>query len=437
MPIDEFNDEFLLPLLEKASKENKKLILLGDFNINLLKSDTENAVSNFLDILGSFSLLPQIIFPTRITNTSKTLIDNIFTDSSSFQISSGNLTYHISDHLPQFSIFKNLKINSNINHNNFKRNWSTFDQEKFVLDFFEINWKDTLNLKERNIDLSFDNFYNSINNLLDSHVPLKKLTKKQTKTMSKPWITHGILTSIKRRDKIHKLFIKSKDPLEKLAFEHQFKQYRNLIVRLCRRSKKNYFSDYFKQHSKNIKKVWQGIKSIISTKPTQNGSPSSININGTLTSEPTKIADAFNDYFSNVAENIRKKKSFSSKSFSKFLGQPNNNSFFISPTDKTEIISCISSLATNKGSGPFSIPVRIFQLLKHDISEPLSQLINLSLSTGIFPTKLKTAKVIPVFKKDSPLECTNYRPISLLSNIDKNFENLMYSRIIYKISRKI
>ena len=193
--------------------------------------------------------------------------------------------------------------------------------------------------------------------------------------------------------------------------------------------KKNYFSDYFKQHSKNIKKVWQGIKSIISTKPTQKGSPSSININGTLTSEPTKIADAFNDYFSNVAENIRKKKSFSSKSFSKFLGQPDNNSFFISPTDKTEIISCISSLATNKGS-PFSIPVRIFQLLKHDISEPLSQLINLSLSTGIFPTKLKTAKVIPVFKKDSPLECTNYRPISLLSNIDKMFEKLMYSRII-------
>ena len=122
MSIDKFNDEFLLPPLEQASKENKQLILLGDFNINLLKSETENSVSNFLDILGSFSMLPQIIFPTRITNTSKTLIDNIFTDSSNFQISSGNLTYHISDHLPQFSIFKNMNINSNLKHNNFKRN---------------------------------------------------------------------------------------------------------------------------------------------------------------------------------------------------------------------------------------------------------------------------------------------------------------------------
>ena len=119
------------------------------------------------------------------------------------------------------------------------------------------------------------------------------------------------------------------------------------------------------------------MKSIISTKPTQSSSPSSININSTLPSNPTIIANAFNDYFSNVAENIRKKKSFSTKSYRNLLGQPCNNSFFISPADKTEIISCISSLAANKGSGPFSIPVRILQLLKHDIYEPLLQLINL------------------------------------------------------------
>ena len=181
MPIEEFNEEYILPLLEKASKENKPLILLGDFNINLLKSDSDNSVSNFLDILGSFSLLPQIIFPTRLTNTSKTLIDNIFIDSSTFQVSSGNLIYHISDHLPQFSILKNLKPNLNLKHNKFKRNWSQFDQEKFVLDFFDINWENTLELNKQNVNTSFDNFYNSINNLLDKYAPLKKLTKKQNK----------------------------------------------------------------------------------------------------------------------------------------------------------------------------------------------------------------------------------------------------------------
>ena len=122
MSIDEFSQVFLLPLLEKASKENKPLILLGDFNINLLKSDTDNSISHFLDILGSFSLLPQIIFQTRITNTSKTLIDNIFADSSNFQICSGNLTYHIQYLIifPNFQFSKTLTyINSNLKHNIF------------------------------------------------------------------------------------------------------------------------------------------------------------------------------------------------------------------------------------------------------------------------------------------------------------------------------
>ena len=91
------------------------------------------------------------------------------------------------------------------------------------------------------------------------YAPLKKLTKKQIKTMSKPWISQGILTSIKKRDQLFKLFIKSKNPIEKSTIEKQYKQYRNLIVCLCRRSKKNYFSHYFKEHSKNIQKIWQGV----------------------------------------------------------------------------------------------------------------------------------------------------------------------------------
>ena len=69
------------------------------------------------------------------------------------------------------------------------------------------------------------------------------------------------------------------------------------------------------------------------------------------------------------------------------------------------------------------------------IAKPLAKIINLSFSTGVFPTKLKMAKVIPIFKKDSPLHCSNYRPISLLSNIDKIIEKLMYSRLIQFLNK--
>ena len=89
----------------------------------------------------------------------------------------------------------------------------------------------------------------------------------------------------------------------------------------------------------------------------------------------------------------------------------------------------ISNLKTSKSVGPFSIPTSILQLTKDIICFPLSEIINLSFLTGTFPDNLKIAKIIPIFKNDSKLSCNNYRPISLLSNISKIFEKLMYTRV--------
>ena len=74
-----FNDHYLNPLLDNLSKKaNKTIVLLGDFNIDLLNFDTSEHVSTFLDYLASNSLQPQILLTTRISNNSKTLTDNIF-----------------------------------------------------------------------------------------------------------------------------------------------------------------------------------------------------------------------------------------------------------------------------------------------------------------------------------------------------------------------
>ena len=83
----------------------------------------------------------------------------------------------------------------------------------------------------------------------------------------------------------------------------------------------------------------------------------------------------------------------------------------------------------NKSSGPNSIPYKILNLLKKDISKQLADLFNLSLSSDVFPSLLKIAKVVSVHKKDSKLDCCNYHPISLLSNIEKILEKLMYKRV--------
>ena len=100
MDLIDFNSNYLNNLLEKVSKEQKSVFLLGDFNINLMNYNVHNPTNEFLDSLASNSFLPYTLQPTRITSHSKTLIDNIFRNMPDSV--SGNLTATISDHLPQF-----------------------------------------------------------------------------------------------------------------------------------------------------------------------------------------------------------------------------------------------------------------------------------------------------------------------------------------------
>ena len=229
-----------------------------------------------------------------------------------------------------------------------------------------------------------------MNDLLKIHSPIKRL-----------------------KNSIFKKYINKKDPHIKEELHQKYKNYRNTIATLM----------------KNLENTWKGIKSIILLNISASSSLNVINFNNELTSDPLKIANVFNKYFSSIGEKTQSTTRFSNKNYTDYLHGENFNSFFITPTDSQEVISTISSLSDNKSSGPNSIPTRILKLLKKDISTQLVDIFNLSFSSGIYPTPLKTAKVIPIHKKDSKLECSNYRPIALLSNIDKILEKLMHRRL--------
>ena len=126
----EFNSLSLKSLLNKLSKEsNKEIILLGDFNIDFIKTNTNNNASEFLDIIYSSYLIPHITCSTRLTNRIHTLIDNIISNVITEDTISRNINT-MSDHLGQFLILPYHSITSNSKQEILHRNFKNFSKKK-------------------------------------------------------------------------------------------------------------------------------------------------------------------------------------------------------------------------------------------------------------------------------------------------------------------
>ena len=178
MDPDEFNTQYLPKLLSNISKEikQKDFVLMGDFNIDLLNYTSDNKVAEFLDKMYSSSLLPLITHPTRISKTSQTLIDNIFSTIISDESKTGNITTVISDHFCQF-VSLSLAENTDNKKSQFGRNFSNFGKEHFSQDIKHVNWENILEIEKGDPNLSLEKYLTKMNSILDKHLSLKKLSK--------------------------------------------------------------------------------------------------------------------------------------------------------------------------------------------------------------------------------------------------------------------
>ena len=173
-----FTNNFITPLLDKLSNENKDIMIMGDFNINLINYNDDKNTGNFLDTMFSQSFLPYITTPTRITRNTKTLIDNIYYNKPLNNIISGNLSSIISDHLIQFLIEPldfSKKSSKIINR---QRCYKNFGKLKFKADLVKVNWDGfclTFNPNDAII-----NFLKIVNKLLDKNAPYKTIKYSKT-----------------------------------------------------------------------------------------------------------------------------------------------------------------------------------------------------------------------------------------------------------------
>ena len=216
--------------LEKLSSSDKVVYLMGDFNIDLLKSEISDYSQNFLLSLQCYSFFPVIDKPTRVYNNSATLIDNIFLNRFDHKISGGNIVSDISDHYSQFCFIHSL-IPKNFTAKHKIRDYSNFSEECFINDVLDTDWDNSMTYGS--VDKCFSSFYNKFNKLINKHAPLKILSRRKAKQFSKPWITKGLRKSIKIKNRLFYSGDISK-----------YKLYRNRIVSLSRLSKRLYYEAY-------------------------------------------------------------------------------------------------------------------------------------------------------------------------------------------------
>ena len=227
---------------------------------------------------------------------------------------------------------------------------------------------------------------------------------------------------------MYKDWIATKDPV----LERIYKNYASALRKLINKSEAIYFDNKCNIKLQSIKRVWKNLNTICNFKHAKNSQKMSINkimIDKVTVEEPSAIATHFNEYFCNLGQNLAKSIPVSKYNYETYMKHSNPCTFVCESVSYNEILNAIYDFNNSKCSSVDNFSNWLLKHCKFELVNPLLHIFNLSFSQGIFPSKLKCAKVIPLFKGNDPFLLTNYRPISLLSPFSKLLEKLMSSRI--------
>src|SRR5688572_16465383 len=377
--------------------------------------------------------LPLILQPTRITDSSATLIDNIFTNSHDGILESAILTSDISDHLPVITWINTSPTNlNNLRNLKMTRTFSNDNITYFRSLLDNTDWKPVLDLCARSEpDLSYKVFVDTYKAAYDMAFPLRpgKLSKKNT--MQQPWMTQALLKSTKTKQKLYKKFIKNPTIENKTIFTN----YRNKYKLIRIKTEQIYYASEFTKYNNDIKKTWLIIRKLVKTN-NRDTWIKEIKLEDDLVNDPETMAAKFNEYFTGLAQVLSDKIPPSEKHFRSFMPPSSVNSFVLLPTNPLELINITKTLKSTQSSGCDDIDPYITSQVMDLLVAPFAEVINCSLSEGMVPLEIKMARVLPIYKQGNKSELANYRPISILPFFSKFYEKVLYDRLFSYIKQK-
>ena len=419
--LDQFIDYFNHAI--EPLKSSHKLILLGDYNVDLLEPSYDR--DNFEACIQSNYLMPTILSPTRVASFTqngqevftKTLIDNIFLNHN-IKCLSGVIETSITDHYSVYVKVPELNKSYDIPTTIKYRLINSKSQRTFnnYLCYFKIN--DVLNI--HSAELAYAKFYNIFSNCYEKSFPIKTKTITQ-KGKSYPWISDSHLNDMKERDKLCKLSKKNK------IAKSIYTDFRNDLKNRLRFAKKEYFSNLFELYKNNIKKTWGVINGFIRSK-VFNKKVLITNENGN-NYEESEIPSKFIEYYTSIADELTAKIPHINRSATSYLGNRINHTFQMSPISPIEVESVIENLKDN-GNNPNCFATSVLLDSKHILTPIFCHLINLFVEQGYFPDNLKIGCITPIFKGGDKDKINNYRPVCSLSPLSKIIEKVIANRMI-------
>jgi len=173
------------------------------------------------------------------------------------------------------------------------------------------------------------------------------------------------------------------------------------------------------------KKIWQTIGEACNKKKSS-ASIDKLVVNGEVTNNKEDIANEFNSHFSSIGEKVSDFIPKSDVSFKDFLPPPCRNSMFLPPVSTGEMLEVILNMKKGESQDVNDVPFKILKHVAIDIIKPLCHIYSLSIENGVFPSGMKTSKVVPIYKNSgSPLDPNYYRGIAIVDSFSKIFEQLV------------
>ena len=366
----------------------------------------------FSTLLDTFGLIQHISMPTH---SSGHTLDLLITKNSTTLPESGTTDPFLSDHS---AIFFKLPIVYNPRPSRtvkVVRKFSAINSQNFSADIL-----DSSLYSEPASTLSeyTEQFHGVLSSILDKHAPLKQITCRSTP--NKPYYTPEISDQKSERSRLETAFRNNQSDENRNKYRRQCRR----VNRMITSSKRTYFRKTISTHKDSPKKLWNTLNSLLGR-----NAPKSLPTAISPSTLASSFLNYFNDKITNLCANIPSTFDATFCHSSHPSSIPSQLSNF-SPATSDEIRKLILS-STDASCSLDIIPTKLLKSCIDALVAPITHLINLSLSEGVFPEMFKCAVVSPLLKKQSlpKDELSSYRPISNLNFVSKILEKVLYSRL--------